>query len=56
MGCKISGQWNQDDEHKGEWYDGIVKSIDTKKRTVHVVFDDGDEDEGLQWDKVRILD
>lgn len=56
VGCKISGQWNQDDEHKGEWYDGIVKSIDTKKRTVHVVFDDGDEDEGLQWDKVRILD
>lgn len=55
VGGKISGQWNQDDEHKGEWYDGIVKSINKANETVHVVYDDGDEDDELKWTDLRIL-
>ena len=56
VGSKISGKWNQDDKHKGEWYDGVVKSINTSKKTVHIVFDDGDEDDELKWTDLRILD
>ena len=56
VGDRISGKWNQDDEHNGEWYDGVVKSIDRKNETVHVLFDDGDEDDELKWTDLRIID
>ena len=55
VGCKISGKWNQDGPNKGDWYDGVVKSINVTEKTLHVVFNDGDEDNELSWSDVRIL-
>ena len=55
VGSKVSGQWSEDDDHKGEWYDGVVKSIDTEAKTCHIVFKDGDDDHALEWGHLRIL-
>ena len=45
-GDRVQGQWRVDDEHKGQWYFGVIKSIDFVHKTIHIVFEDGDEDKG----------
>ena len=54
VGSRISGMW-KGPECRGDWYDGVVKKINTKKQTAHVVYDDGDEDTTLEWADMRIL-
>ena len=54
VGSRISGMW-KGPECRGDWYDGVVKKINTKKQTAHVVYDDGDEDTALEWSDMRIL-
>ena len=51
----MSGQWSGDDEFKGEWYEGVIKSIDEVNEKIHIKYDDGDEDYELSWSKVMIL-
>jgi len=49
------GAWKGPD-NKGEWYEGVVKSINDDKETAHVHYDDGDSDEDLKWSDIRFLD
>ena len=52
-GDTVTGQWNGP-TNKGEWYTGVVKSIDLDNETVHIVYKDGDQDENLSWAQMRI--
>ena len=54
VGDKVQGMW-QGEENFGEWYEGIVKSVDEKNKTVHIVYNDGDEDTNVSWCHVSIL-
>ena len=51
VGAKASGMWSGP-ENKGDWYSGKIISIDNSKKTVHMRFDDGDEDPDLSWNHV----
>ena len=53
LGDAVSGQW-KGPHHKGEWYPGTVKSIDFDRKTIHIVYTDGDFDKHLSWDRVRV--
>ena len=55
-GMKVNARWNENDEMHGRWFDGVIKSVNKKKKTVHVVFDDGDEDTDLIYAHVSVLD
>ena len=55
VGMKVSARWNGIGPEKGHWFDGHIVSINTKKETVHVKFDDGDEDNALPWYHVSIV-
>ena len=54
-GSKVCGRW-KGPSCEGEWYDGVVKSIDMQNQTVHVVYVDGDEDTDLKWCNMRVLE
>ena len=54
VGSRVSGMW-QGPECFGDWYDGVVKKINTKKQIAHVLYDDGDEDPALAWANMRVL-
>ena len=56
VGDTVQGQWRIDDDHKGEWYSGQIKSIDLDQSTIHILFEDGDEDKSLPWSQVTIID
>ena len=53
VGDKVTGQW-QGEQNRGDWYAGTVQSIDTVNETIHIVYDDGDEDPVLSWDHVML--
>ena len=55
VGMKVSGKWD-DGEGEGDWYDGVVQSIDYVERTVHILYEDGDRDDAVPWKFTRILD
>ena len=55
VGSKVMGKWCGN-QFKGDWYEGVVKSINTVKKTVHVVYTDGDHDKELEWSNLRIID
>ena len=52
----VCGFWPDDEGEGGEWYEGIVQSIDYENRTVHILYKDGDIDDSVPWDLARILD
>ena len=54
VGSKINGKW-KGPSCKGDWYSGTIKSINIKKKTVHVVYDDNDYDKNLSWDDLRVV-
>ena len=61
IGGAVCGFWANDDEDSndhgdGEWYEGVVVSINYTKRTVHIKYKDNDEDDAVPWDLARILD
>ena len=53
-GMKVQGKW-QGKENYGEWFDGVVISVDSKKKTIHIKYNDGDEDKSLSWYDVSII-
>ena len=55
VGMRVSGQWT-DEQGKGDWYDGVVKSVDYVNRTVFVEYDDGDTDDSVPWTNTSIID
>ena len=55
-GMIVTGKWNEPGENQGNWYDGKVVSVNTKKKTIHVKFLDGDVDTALPWKDVVIPD
>ena len=50
----VTGRWNEKGPDEGKWYDGQVISVNTKKQTIHIKFEDGDEDTDLPWKHVVI--
>ena len=65
IGGAVCGFWTNDDSNDdgdandaedGGWYEGVVVSINYAKRTIHIKYDDQDEDFDLSWDLARILD
>ena len=55
VGMRVSGQWT-DEQGKGDWYEGVVESIDFTNRTVFIKYDDGDTDDAVPWENTRIID
>jgi len=53
---KVLGFWPKDNGDGGEWFQGIVQSVDYVERTVDVLYLDGDRDDSVPWDNTRILD
>ena len=47
---------NDVDEGHGLWYEGTVVAVDNKGKTIHIKYDDGDEDTKLSWSDVSIID
>ena len=65
IGGAVCGFWTNNDSNDdgdandaedGGWYEGVVVSINYAKRTIHIKYDDQDEDFDLSWDLARILD
>ena len=56
IGMRVCGRWNEQGDDHGLWFDGEILSVCKSKRTVHIRFDDGDEDDSLSWDNVSILE
>ena len=56
VGMRVCGRWNESGPEHGLWFDGTIVSICTSKKTVHIKFDDGDEDDNLSWDHVSIIE
>ena len=52
IGMKVLGFWPDD----SLWYPGVVVSLDYVHRTVHIRYDDNDEDTAVPWYKARILE
>ena len=53
-GVRVCARWNESGPNQGRWFDGVIKSVDKKNKTAHVVFDDGDEDTELVYDHISI--
>ena len=53
-GMKVQGKW-KGDENYGEWFDGVVVSVNNKKKTCHIRYDDGDNDEAVSFHDVSII-
>ena len=53
VGMKVSGKWDNE-QGVGEWYDGVVVSIDYERQTVFITYDDGDSDDAVPWENTRI--
>ena len=53
VGARASGKW-KGPQHKGTWYPGVIKSINFKKHTVHITYDDDDEDKNLSWSNLML--
>jgi hypothetical protein len=53
IGDKVLAQWCGEENH-GMWYNGTIKSINVIRKTAHVLFDDGDNDDDLPWIKIRM--
>ena len=54
-GMKVNACWQGDDPDKGRWYNGEIVPVNDDAETAHVKFDDGDEDDSLSWNDIRIL-
>ena len=54
VGSKVYGRWKGPD-CEGDWYDGVVMSINDEAQTAHVRYNDGDYDKDLLWSNIRIL-
>ena len=53
-GMKVQGKW-KGDENYGEWFDGVVVSVNNNKKTCHIRYDDGDNDKAVSFHDVSII-
>ena len=53
-GMKVSCKWSGK-QHHGKWFEGTIKSVDTRKKTAYVTYDDGDVDHSVPWDDIYII-
>ena len=53
-GMKVQGKW-KGTENYGEWFDGVVVSVNNKKKTCHIRYDDGDNDKAVSFHDVSII-
>ena len=53
-GMKVQGKW-KGEENFGEWFDGVVVSVNNRKKTIHIQYDDGDDDKALSFNDVSII-
>ena len=51
---KVQGKW-KGTENYGEWFDGVVVSVNNKKKTCHIRYDDGDNDKAVSFNDVSII-
>ena len=54
-GMRVMGKWCGEVGY-GTWYEGTVHTVNTEKKTIHIKFDDGDEDDELSWHDVSIIE
>ena len=57
VGMQVTAKWVDDDADADDadcYYDGGVVSINYDNRTAHIKFDDGDCDDAVSWDHIRI--
>ena len=60
VGIQVTAKWVDDDADAADaddtdcYYDGGVVSINYDNRTAHIKFDDGDCDDAVPWDHIRI--
>ena len=53
-GMKVQGKW-KGEENFGEWFDGVVVPVNNRKKTIHIQYDDGDDDKALSFNDVSII-
>ena len=53
-GMRVQGKW-KGDQNSGEWFDGVVVSVNNKKKTCHIRYDDGDNDKFVSFNDVSII-
>ena len=53
VGDTVSGKWSGDN-CTGQWYTGTILAINLAKKTIHIKYEDGDEDKMLPWHDVSI--
>ena len=51
---KVQGKW-KGTENYGEWFDGVVVSVNNKKKTCHIRYDDGDNDKAVSFNDISII-
>ena len=56
VGMKVSAPWNGKGPEKGNWFDGVIVSLDYDNRTAHIHFEDGDVDDAVPWTQCSMLD
>ena len=56
VGMKVSARWNGKGPEKGNWFDGVIVSLDYDNRTAHIQFEDGDVDDAVPWTQCSMLD
>ena len=57
IGTRVLGFWPKDDDsNQGEWFEGVVQSIDYVEQTVDILYNDNDRDDSVPWTNTRILD
>ena len=56
LNMAVCGFWPNDAGCGGQWYTGVVVSLDYLNRKVHIQYDDGDVDNAVPWHKARISD
>ena len=54
VGAKVMGCW-KGPSCKGDWYEGVIHTINEEKQTVHIIYNDGDFDKNLKWSDMTLL-
>ena len=43
---KVQGKWYGEENH-GEWFEDVILKVDNGKKTIHIKYDDGGEEDAL---------
>ena len=51
----MQGFWPDElDSDGGSYYDGVIRGVDYEAQTVHIHYDDGDDDTAVPWSKTYL--